>query len=98
MAAIAIREYAALALHGAVQAGQEPAIADQVVTSGAGSTQSAAFNADTRFVAISTVAATGLSILFGDNPTATTNHLRIPPNSLVFFGVKPGQKVAVIDN
>jgi hypothetical protein len=98
MATIAIREYAALAMSGAVQAGLEPAIADQSVASSGVTAQSAAFNVNSRFIAISTVAATGLSVLFGDNPTATTSHLRIPPNSMVFFGVRPGQKVAVIDN
>jgi hypothetical protein len=99
MANVAIREYANLAavFGNLVQAGAEPGIADQNVTTSAASAQSAAFNANTRIIAISTPV-TAVACLFGDSPTALiTTSLRIAANSIVFFGVKPGQKVALID-
>jgi len=99
MATAYLREYADIAhtFSKVVQAGAEPAIADQTVTTSASSAQSAAFNANTRVVAISTPAAQAVTCLFGDNPTALVTSLRLPANSLIFFGVKPGQKVALID-
>lgn len=99
MATAYIREYADLGVTYAryMQAGAEPAIADQTVTTSASSAQSAAFNVNTRMVAISTPAAQAVACVFGDNPTAVITNLRLPANSLLFFGVKPGQKVALID-
>jgi hypothetical protein len=99
MATAFIREYADIAhtYSKSVQAGAEPANTDQTVTTSASSAQSAAFNTNTRVIAISTPAAQAVACLFGDNPTATTSNLRLPANSIFFFGVKPGQKVALID-
>lgn len=98
MATAYIREYAALGLHGAVQAPMEPAIAtqDALTTSGT-SAQSDTFNDNTKFIAISTPAAQAVGCAFGANPTADANSLRLPANGLFFFGVVPGQKVALID-
>ena len=88
MATAYVREYADIAVTFGkyAQAGAEPAIAE-----------SNAFNANTRLIAISTPAAQAVCALFGDNPTALVTSLRLPANSIVFFGVKPGQKVALID-
>lgn len=99
MATAYIREYADIAVTFGkfVQAGAEPAIADQTVSTSGTSAQSAAFNTNTRFIAISTPAAQAVACLFGDNPTATVTNCRLPANSMIFFGVKPGQKVALID-
>ena len=99
MATAYIREYADIAhtFSKVVQAGAEPAVADQTVSTSGTSAQSAAFNANTRIIAISTPAAQAVACLFGDNPTALTSSLRLPANSMFFFGVKPGQKVALID-
>ena len=97
MATAFIREYAGVGLHGALQAPAEPGIADQTVTTSATSAQSNAFNANTTFIAISTPAAQAVACLFGASPTALVSSLRLPANSLVFFGVKAGQKVALID-
>lgn len=99
MATAFIREYADIAhtFSKTVQAGAEPAIADQTVTTSGSSAQSAAFNANTRIIAISTPAAQAVCCLFGDNPTALVTSLRLPANNMFFFGVKPGQKVALID-
>ena len=99
MATAYIREYQDIAhtFSKTVQAGAEPGIADQTVTTSATSAQSNAFNADTRVIAISTPAAQAVCALFGANPTALVTSLRLPANSIVFFGVKPGHKVALID-
>ena len=80
-----------------MQAGAEPGIADQTITTSGTSAQSAAFNTNTRVVCISTPAAQAVCALFGANPTALVTSLRLPSNSMVFFGVKPGEKVALID-
>ena len=77
-------------------AGQEPALAVQKVAIGAGSIQSAAFNAKTTFVAINVDVA--CSFKFGTNPTATSADMRLPADATMYFGVYPGDKVAVITN
>lgn len=103
MATAYLREYADIAhtFSKAVQAGAEPAIADQTITTSAVSAASSAFNANTRLLCISTPAAQAVACLFsatpGATPTALVASLRLPANSLVFFGVKPGDKVALID-
>lgn len=103
MATAYIREYADIAhtFSKTVQAGAEPAIADQTVTTSGASAASAAFNANTRVIAISTPAAQAVACLFsqtpGATPTAAITNLRLPANSLLFFGVKPGDRVALID-
>lgn len=99
MATAYIREYADIAVTFSkyVQAGAEPGLADQTVTTSATSAQSAAFNANTRVICISTPAAQAVACLFGADPTALVTSLRLPANSMIFFGVKPGQKVALID-
>jgi hypothetical protein len=99
MATAYIREYADLAVTFSkyLQAGAEPANADQTVTTSGTTAQSAAFGANTQFIAISTPAAQAVTAVFGSNPTATVTNLRLPANSVIFFGVKPGHKVALID-
>jgi hypothetical protein len=75
----------------------QPALLDQTpVAIGGTSAQSAAFSAKTKAVMISTDAI--CSIAFGSNPTATTGNLRLPANTIISFGVIPGQRVAVISN
>lgn len=99
MATAYIREYADIAVtYGKhVQAPAEPGLADQTVSTSGSSAQSAAFNTNTRMIAISTPAAQAVCAVFGANPTATTGGLRLPANNVFFFGVVPGQKVALID-
>lgn len=99
MANVTIREYADIAVTYSkyVQAGAEPAITDQVITTSGVSAQSAAFDTNTRIVAIATPA-TAVAVLFGLNPTALiTTSMRLAANGVYFFGVKPGHKVAAID-
>jgi hypothetical protein len=86
-------------IRGAMDFGQEPAVAEQTVAIGAGSVQSNAFNAATIAVRISADAV--CSIKFGTNPTASATTRRIAANVVgEYFGVPAGQafKVAVITN
>ncbi len=99
MAKVYISEYSTMAmdLRGFMMpAGKEPSLVDQTVAITATSLESLAFNSDTRVVRISTDAV--CSIAFGDDPVATTNSKRLAANQTEFFGVRPGQKVAVIAN
>lgn len=96
MAQVILREYANVGVQTRSLDMQEPANADQTLTSSAVSAQSAAFNAETRLITISTVS-TALAVAFGKNPTALITSLRLPGNGLYKFAVRPGDKVAVID-
>lgn len=100
MAKLYITEYARLARedHGpAVQAGEEPAIAESTIAIGATSTASGVLSAETRFVMIHTDAICHVKI--AANAVANTNHRRLPADATVFYGIKPGTelKVAVIE-
>lgn len=75
----------------------EPGLDQTAITTSAASAQSAAFNAKTRMIAISTPAAQAVACLFGYNPTALVTSLRLPANSVFFFAVTAGMKVALID-
>lgn len=83
---------------GLVQAVQQPPLAEQKLTIGAGSLQSSAFNARTKVVRVHTDAI--CSILFGVNPTATANSARMAAGQTEYFAVPMGAsyKVAVITN
>lgn len=101
MATAYIREYSDVSLSSRAQAPSEPAQADQTITTSVASAASNAFGANTRIIAISTPAAQAVCCLFsatrGATPTALVTSLRLPANSLFFFGVYPGDKVALID-
>ena len=79
-----------------INVGDEPAIATQTVAISAGSLQSAAFGANTRFIRVHADAI--CSVLFGTAPVATAASPRMAANTTEFFGVKPGHKIAVITN
>lgn len=79
-----------------VPAPQEPSIAEQSVAIGGTSTQSSAFNAKTKFVRLHTDAI--CSVMFGANPTAVITAKRMAAGQTEFFGVRPGDEVAVIAN
>lgn len=79
-----------------VEVGREPAIATQRIAISGSSAQSAAFNANTKFVRLHTDAI--CSISFGANPTATTSTPRMAADTTEYFGVTGGHKVAVITN
>lgn len=98
MATLYISEYAFQAVTGgySIAAAFEPAIATQTVSIGGSTTQSSAFNANTRFVRLHTDAI--CSVAFGSNPTATTSKMRMAANQTEYFAVNAGDKVAVITN
>lgn len=73
--------------------GREPGHQQQIAIGGA-SAQSVAFGGATRFVRLHTDAA--CRIKFGSNPTADGTSARMAAGSTEFFGVRPGDKVAVI--
>lgn len=78
------------------QMAAQPPLAEQVVTEAAGSTQSAAFNGQTKFVRLFTDTACGIA--FGTNPTAGASSARMAANTTEYFTVPQTQafKVAVI--
>lgn len=105
MAVLYITEYAELSVGPAGRIGQMPKetpVAEQTVAIGAGSVQSAAFNAKTRFIRVHTDAI--CSILVGTNPTATATSGRMAAGQTeyrdVVDGIKSGTafKIAVITN
>lgn len=79
----------------------EPSIAQKILISAA-SVQSAAFAIDpTDFkgtTVIRVFPTKDCYIKMGDNPTATTSDFFCPGGILQYFGVEPGQKIAVIQD
>lgn len=100
MAKLYITEYAGQTrdLNGqVVPVGDEPSLAEQTPVAISGSAAvSAAFGTKTRFVRIHTDAI--CSVAFGAAPTATVNSKRLAADQTEYFGVQPGQKVAVTPN
>lgn len=79
-----------------LSAGHEPGLAVQRVAIGAGSVQSASFNARTRFIAVNVDVTCSYQV--GSNPTAAATTMRIPQNGTIYLGVTPGDKIAFITN
>ena len=96
-----VREYADVSRSTRSLAPDEPAQADQTITTSAVSAASAAFGANTRLISVSTPPGGAVGCLFsatpGATPTALITSLRLPGNSIVMFGVRPGDKIALID-
>lgn len=99
MAVVFITEYADIVstIRGATAIPVDPPLAEQTVAIGAGSLQSAAFNAATKFVRIHTDAICSINCNAA-NPTATATNGRFAANQTEFRGVSPGNKLAVITN
>lgn len=95
MATLYITEFQEVAKAGSdnLLMGQCPPVAQQTVTFTT-STQSAAFNAKTRFIRVYSSA--DAMIEFGSNPTATTSKMPIKAGVPEYFGVNPAEKVAAI--
>lgn len=77
------------------QIAQMPPVAEQTVTFTT-TTQSNAFNSATRFIRVTSPAI--CSIAIGSNPTATTSTMRMPADTVEYFGVTAGDKIAFVDN
>lgn len=80
----------------ATQVAKQPEITTQTVSIGGTSTQSAAFNGNTRLIRVHTD--TICSIKIGSNPTASTTTARMAADQTEYFEVNPGDKIAVITN
>lgn len=96
MAVVDITEYTQLArdaLGNVMPVGGEPA-PNQQVAIGAGSVQSTAFGDNVRLVRVHTDAP--CRVAFGVNPTASASSKRMASGQTEYFGVRPGDKVAVI--
>jgi hypothetical protein len=101
MATLWIREYAATgsagtspsAGAGKVQVAQEPGT-DQTALTYTTSAASAAFGATTRYIGI--ISDGAFHYVVAAAPTATTNALMVPADTMLFVGVEPGQKIAAI--
>ena len=77
----------------------EPPITTQTITTGGTSTQSSAFNANTKLIRVH--AATIVSALVGTNPTADTNSPRFAAGQTEYFHLPTNgsqYKIAAIDN
>ena len=74
----------------------EPPVANQTITLGASSTQSATLNPSTQYVRLSTDTIAGIQI--GNNPTAGASSRRMPANTFqdVSIPLSSGFKVAAI--
>lgn len=100
MATLFIREYTTMAKAFSdampIAAPQEPGTDQTAITLSGSSQQSAAFAALTRFIGLT---ADGVfSYKVGGDPTVTTSAFRVPAGAIIYVGVTPGHKVAVITN
>lgn len=97
MAKAYVTELTALAtrVSTATQIAQMPPVAEQTVTFTT-TTQSSAFNVATRFIRVHTDAICSISI--GSNPTATTSTMRMAADTVEYFGVTAGDKIAFVTN
>lgn len=99
MAKLYIREYKDVAIgpHGLAQIPDEGAnVVDQTPVTIGAEAKSSAFAAGTCLICIASDAIFSYSI--GESPTATTNMVRFPADTVLFLGVQPGQKISVIAN
>ena len=96
MARLSIREYSNMmeVPRGVAPVGQEPAETYQVMTVLGASTQSDAFGANTRLVRLHTEI--DCSVSFGPSPVAVAGSCDMVSGQTEYFGVEPGDKVAVI--
>lgn len=98
MATLYITEFASMGVAGggSPQIAAMPPLAEQAIAIGA-ETDSAAFNAQTKFVRLHPDAICSIVIGAG-NPVAATTKLRLAANTTEYFGVQPGQVLSVIAN
>lgn len=73
-------------------------VAEQAISISGSSSASAAFNSATKFVRIHTDAICSIEYADSGTPVATTSTMRLPADTVEYFGVNPGGKIAVITN
>lgn len=95
MATLWIREYS---LVGVVAGRPVPIVnepgTDQTPVTFSASAQSAAFASTTTVISI--IGSAAFHFVVGSNPTATTNALKVPADTLVHVAVTSGHKIAAI--
>lgn len=98
MALAYVQEYSSLAgdVGGAtVVVGREPAnVVQSPVDFTSGAAASAAFDKRTKFVRI--IVDTDAHVQFGSNPTATSNDMVLPADTVEYFGVHEDDKVSFL--
>lgn len=96
MSTLKIREYSSLTYVGGIgQMAQEGGtVTDQTVSFTSSSVQSSAFASDPAYIGMKADVAFCYSV--GSNPTATTTMIDQAANEILYIGVSPGLKVAVI--
>lgn len=78
-----------------MQMGTQPAVRLQFLDfSGGTNLQSTAFHETTRFVRVCVTADCHLD--FGTDPVATHNHMMMFANTVEYFSIRPGDKLAVL--
>ena len=96
MAKLYITEFSGMPIDlnlASVQLAKLPGLADQVVTY-SGSTQSTAFAAGTRFIRVHTDSDCHIQV--GSDPVASVGNAKLIAGQTEYFGVNPGDKLAVI--
>lgn len=101
MATLWIREYASLPRLKSGAAGfedsamlaQEPGT-DQTPVTFSTTTPSSSFGTTTTYIAM--IASAAFHYVVANAPVATTNHLKVPADTLIYIGVQAGMKIAAI--
>ena len=84
------------AMGASVIAPEMPPLAEQTIAITSGTLPSAPFGGRTRFVQIHCDAV--CSVAWGQNPQATTSNMRLGAGDTRYYGVTPGDQLAVIQN
>jgi hypothetical protein len=75
----------------------EPAIATQKVSYTGTAGRSSAFNAQTRYIGITSPGIFSYAV-GGSTIDATTSHFRVPADQIIFMAVQPGAYISAITN
>lgn len=98
MASLLIREYAFILKTDKANVGQmakEPGLRDQTPVTYTSSTQSAAFGADTKYIAFRSDSLVHYEV--GSNPTATASSMAVSAGETRWIAVDIGDKIAAYD-
>lgn len=96
MAVVYIWEFSEIVQRGPVMIGKTPGVTTQTVNIGGASAQSAAFSRGTSYIRVHTDAICSINI--GANAVASATTPRMAANTTEYFGVNPGDVLAVITN
>lgn len=96
MATLYVSEFGGLAVERAQVMSHPPLASQTIAIAGASAQATNAFKPDTRLIRVHTDAI--CSVAIGPNPTAVTTAMRMVAGATEYFGVMPGDKIAVISN